>query len=50
MFDKETPLITRLNHIAMRTANTTVMRNFYSKVLGLDVKVNLFSQCASPGA
>ena len=37
MPETEKPLITRLNHIAMRTANTTVMRNFYSKVLGLDI-------------
>jgi len=30
-------LITGLNHIAMRTGNTPVMRNFYKHVLGLDI-------------
>lgn len=30
-------MITRLNHIAMRTGNTVVMRNFYKHVLGMDV-------------
>lgn len=28
-------MITRLNHVAIRTANTIVMRNFYTRILGM---------------